>query len=197
MQKENLSTNDELLQMKSDYDNLKAGIDKQAIINRQLMEKVFLNKTNVLDSNRKTAMTSLSAAMLITLIVSYIKGIDLYLAGMIAAFYMLMLTSYALIYHRLGKIEYGTDNVLSTVSKLRKFKREYIIVNTVSWAILLGLMYLVFPEIKNTFRIPARGIAAIAIMCVTILAGICIQYFIDRKVLKTCDDIIDHLKDRS
>lgn len=197
MQKENLLINDELLQMKSDYDHLKADIGKQAIINRQLMETVFRNKTDVLDSNRKTSMASLGAAMLITLVVSYIRGIDMGLAGMIAAFYVLVLAGYALIYRRLGKIEYGTDNVLSTVTRLRKFKRNYMVVNTVSWVLLLGLMCLVFPEIQDTFRIPERGMAAIAVMCVAILAGICIQYFIDRKVLRTCDDIIDHLKDRS
>ena len=33
-------------------------------------------------------------------------------------------------------------------------------------------------------------------MCVAVLAGICIQYFMDRKVLKACDDIIDQLKEK-
>lgn len=197
MQKENLSMNDDLLQMKSDYDHLKTSMDKQAIINQQLMEMVFRNKANVLDSNKKTAMVSLGAAMFITLVVSYIRGIDMSLACMIAAFYVLVLVGYALIYSRLGKIEYSTDNVLSTVIRLRKFKRNYMIVNIVSWVLLLGLMCLVFPKIQDTFRIPEWGMAAIAVMCVAILAGISIQYFIDRKILRTCDDIINHLEDRS
>lgn len=197
MQNDNLSMNDELRQMKSDYEYLKADMDKQMIINRQLMETILRNNVSALDSNKRTTMVSFSAAILITLAVSYIKGLDMCLAGMIAAFYVLMLIGYVLIYHKLGKIEYGTDNVLSTVTKLKKFKQNYMIVNTVSWILVAVLMCFAFPEIHNTFRIPEHGIAAITFMCIAILVGICIQYFIDRKVLKACDDIINQLKDRS
>lgn len=197
MQNDNLSMYDELRQMKSDYEYLKADMDKQMIINRQLMEVVLRNNVGVLSSNRKTTMVSVSAALIITLAVSYIKGLDMWLAGILGAFYVLVLIGYIFIYHKLGKIEYGTDNVLSTVSRLREFKRNYMIVNTVLWVLVVGLMCLVFPEIYNTFRSPERGVAAIVFMCVAILAGVCIQYFVDRKVLIACDDIIDRLKDRS
>lgn len=195
MQNDNLSMYDDFQQMKSDYEHLKASMDKQTIINRQLMETVFRSKANVLDSNRRTAMLSAGAAILVTVLVSYIKGLDMRLAGMIAAFFVLMLIGYALIYRKLGKIEYGTDDLLSTVTRLRKFKRNYMIVNILSWALLIGIMCLVFPEIYNSFHNPEHGAVSIIFMCVAIFAGIGIQYFTDRKVLKTCDDIIDHLKE--
>ena len=194
MQNDNLSMYDELRQMKSDYDYLKADMDKQLIINQQLMELVLRNHVDVLDSNRRTTLAGVGAAILITLAASYIKGLDMSLAGMLAAFYVLLLMGYVFIYHKLGKIEYGADDLLSTVTRLRKFKRNYMIVNTVSWVLAIGLMCFIFPAIYNTFRVPERGIAAITFMCVAIFAGICIQYFIDRKVLRACDDIIKQLK---
>lgn len=197
MQNDNLSMHDELRQMKSDYEQLKAGMDRQTIINRQLLETVFRSKVGVLDSNRRTSVASLGAAMLITLIISYIKGLDMHLAGIIAAFFVLVLIGYVLIYRKLGKIEYGTDDILSTVTRLRKFKRSYMIVNVLSWVVLAGLMCFMLPEIHNTFSNPERGVAAIIFMCAAILAGIGIQYFTDRKILKACDDIISQLKDRS
>lgn len=194
MQNDNLSMYDELRQMKSDYDYLKADMDKQMIINRQLMELVLRNHVDVLDSNKRTTLAGVGAAILITLAASYIKGLDMCLAGMLAAFYVLLLMGYVFIYHKLGKIEYGADDLLSTVTRLRKFKRNYMIVNTVSWVLAIGLMCFIFPAIYNTFRVPERGIAAITFMCVAIFAGVCIQYFIDRKVLRACDDIIKQLK---
>lgn len=194
MQNDNLSMYDELRQMKSDYDYLKADMDKQLIINRQLMELVLRNHVDVLDSNRRTTLAGVGAAILIILAASYIKGLDMCLAGMLAAFYVLLLMGYVFIYHKLGKIEYGADDLLSMVTRLRKFKRNYMIVNTVSWVLAIGLMCFIFPAIYNTFRVPERGIAAITFMCVAIFAGICIQYFIDRKVLRACDDIIKQLK---
>ena len=192
-----LSLQNKPRQMRSNYAYQKAGMGNKTINNRKFMERVFRNKAGIRDSTGKAAMTSAGAAILITLVASRIRGLDMRLAGMIAAFYVLMLIGYALIYRKLGKVEYGTDNVLSTVTRLRRFKRNYMIANTVLWVLVIVLMCFLFPEIHNTFRIPERGIAAIAFMCVAVLAGICIQYFMDRKVLMACDEIIDQLKDRS
>ena len=197
MKNDNLSVQDELQQMKSDYEYLKADMDRQVVINRQLMEAVLRSDVGVLDSNRKNTVIGVGAAILVTLAVSYIRGLDMSLAGMIAALYVLMLIGYVLIYRKLGKIEVGTDNVLSTVTRLRKFKRNYMIVNTLSWVLVAGLMCFAFPEIRATFSTPWLGIAAVTFMGVAVLAGICIQYFVDRKVLGACDNIIDRLKDRS
>ncbi|MCI5718243.1 MAG: hypothetical protein MR292_07685 [Alistipes sp.] len=197
MKNDNLSVQDELQQMKSDYEYLKADMDRQVIINRQLIEAVLRSDVGVLDSNRKNTVIGVGAAILVTLAVSYIRGLDMSLAGMIAALYVLMLIGYVLIYRKLGKIEVGTDNVLSTVTRLRKFKRNYMIVNTLSWVLVAGLMCFAFPEIRATFSTSWLGIAAVTFMGVAVLAGICIQYFVDRKVLGACDDIIDRLKDRS
>lgn len=197
MKNDNLSVHDELQQMKSDYEYLKADMDRQVIINRQLMEAVLRSDVGVLDSNRKNTVIGVGAAILVTLAVSYIRGLDMSLAGMIAALYVLMLIGYVLIYRKLGKIEVGTDNVLSTVTRLRNFKRNYMIVNTLSWVLVAGLMYFAFPEIRATFSTPWLGIAAVIFMGVAVLAGICIQYFVDRNVLGACDDIIDRLKERS
>ena len=197
MQIDNLSMQEELRQMKADYDYLKADMDRQRIINRQLMERVLRDHVGVLDANRKTALASMGAAILITLAAAYVRGLDMCLAGMIAAFYALMLIGYVFIYHKLGKIESGTDNVLATVTRLRNFKRNYMIVNTGSWVLVAGLMCFLLPEIYDTFRMPEHGIATIAVMCAALLAGICSQYVMDRKVIKACNDIINHLKDRS
>lgn len=197
MKNDNLSVQDELQQMKSDYEYLKADMDRQVIINRQLMEAVLRSDVSVLDSNRKNTVIGVGAAILVTLAVSYIRGLDMSLAGMIAALYVLMLIGYVLIYRKLGKIEVGTDNVLSTVTRLRKFKRNYMIVNTLSWVLVAGLMCFAFPEIRATFSTSWLGIAAVTFMGVAVLAGICIQYFVDRNVLGACDDIIDRLKERS
>lgn len=197
MQNDNLSMYDELRQLKSDYECLKADMDTQVIINRQLMEQVLRNNIGVLDSDRRSAMIGVSAAILIVLGVSLIKGLDMWLAGMLVAFYLLLLIGYVVIYHKLGKIECGTDNILSTVVRLRKFKRNYMIVNTVSWVLAIGLICFLFPEIRNTFRTSEQGVAAMVFLCVAVLSGLCMQYFVDRKVLRACDGIIDHLKERS
>lgn len=197
MQNDNLSANDELRQMRSDYERLKTDMDKQTVISGQLMETVFRNKTGVLDSGRRSALTGAGAAILVTLALSYIKGLDGYLVGMTVAFYVLMMIGYVLVYRKLGKIEYGADSVLSTVTRLKSFKRNYLAVNILSWLLVAVLMGFLFPEIRKVFHTPEQGVAAMVFLGAALLAGAVAQYAMDRKVLRTCDDIIDRLQERS
>lgn len=192
MQNDNNTMQDGLRQMKSDYEHLKADMDRQTIINRQLMETVFRSKVGVLDSNKKTALAGIGAALVLTIAAAVTKGVSIYITGMLAALYIIMLAGYAYIYRKLGTIEYGTGDILSTVTRLRKFKRDYMAVNIVSWILAAGILCLILPAIHGSFR----GIPAAAFMCAAVLAGAVGQYFIDRKILRTCDDIIGHLKDR-
>ena len=83
------------------------------------------------------------------------------------------------------------------VEHIRKYKRNDNWENYAALVLVAGHVSLYIPAICDSVRIPARGVAAVAVMCVALLAGVGIQYFVDRRVLRACDDMIDHLKDRS
>ena len=128
--------------MKADYDYLKADMDRQRIINRQLMERVLRDHVGVLDANRKPALASMGAAILITLAAAYVRGLDMCLAGMIAAFYALMLIGYVFIYHKLGKIESGDRQRPRDGNQIKEFQtelhdRQYRLMGAGGWSHVL------------------------------------------------------------
>lgn len=193
MQNKEILKTDEFEQLQKEYACLKADFDKQKILNEQLVDKIFKKNVKVLDTNKKNSVFICVVAIMFVLLVAVIKGVDMKYAILPALLCLVIMVGYLILYHKLGRVEYGQDNILEMLIKMRKFKKNYMLLNGVLWLLSIGLMAFLIPVIYGSFTISLYGIIAIAFVCVIFIICIVIQYLIDKKVLKACDDIIDRL----
>ena len=193
MQNKEILKTDEFEQLQKEYACLKADFDKQKILNEQLVDKIFKKNVKVLDTNKKTSVFICVVAIMFVLLVAVINGVDMKYAILPALLCLVIMVGYLILYHKLGRVEYGQDSILEMLIKMRKFKKNYMLLNGVLWLLSIGLMTFLIPVIYGSFTISLYGIIAIAFVCVIFMICIVIQYLIDKKVLKACDDIIDRL----
>lgn len=193
MQNKEILKTDEFEQLQKEYACLKADFDKQKILNEQLVDKIFKKNVKVLDTNKKTSVFICVVAIMFVLLVAVINGVDMKYAILPALLCLVIMVGYLILYHKLGRVEYGQDSILEMLIKMRKFKKNYMLLNGVLWLLSIGLMAFLIPVIYGSFTISLYGIIAIAFVCVIFIICIVIQYLIDKKVLKACDDIIDRL----
>lgn len=193
MQNKEILKTDEFEQLQKEYACLKADFDKQKILNEQLVDKIFKKNVKVLDTNKKNSVFICVAAIIFVLLVAVINGVDMKYAILPALLCLVIMVGYLILYHKLGRVEYGQDSILEMLIKMRKFKKNYMLLNGVLWLLSIGLMAFLIPVIYGSFTISLYGIIAIAFVCVIFIICIVIQYLIDKKVLKACDDIIDRL----
>lgn len=194
MQNKEILKTDEFEQLQKEYACLKADFDKQKILNEQLVDKIFKKNVKVLDTNKNTSVFICVAAIIFVLLVAVVKGVDMKYAILPALLCLVIMVGYLILYHKLGRVEYGQDSILEMLIKMRKFKKNYMLLNGVLWLLSIGLMAFLIPVIYGSFTISLYGIIAIAFVCVIFIICIVIQYYlIDKKVLKACDDIIDRL----
>lgn len=193
MQNKEILKTDEFEQLQKEYACLKADFDKQKILNEQLVDKIFKKNVKVLDTNKKTSVFICVVAIMFVLLVAVINGVDMKYAILPALLCLVIMVGYLILYHKLGRVEYGQDSILEMLIKMRKFKKNYMLLNGVLWLLSIGLMTFLIPVIYGSFTISLYGIIAIAFVCVIFIICIVIQYLIDKKVLKACDDIIDRL----
>lgn len=193
MQNKEILKTDEFEQLQKEYACLKADFDKQKILNEQLVDKIFKKNVKVLDTNKNTSVFICVAAIIFVLLVAVVKGVDMKYAILPALLCLVIMVGYLILYHKLGRVEYGQDSILEMLIKMRKFKKNYMLLNGVLWLLSIGLMAFLIPVIYGSFTISLYGIIAIAFVCVIFIICIVIQYLIDKKVLKACDDIIDRL----
>lgn len=193
MQNKEILKTDEFEQLQKEYACLKADFDKQKMLNEQLVDKIFKKNVKVLDTNKKNSVFICVAAIIFVLLVAVINGVDMKYAILPALLCLVIMVGYLILYHKLGRVEYGQDSILEMLIKMRKFKKNYMLLNGVLWLLSIGLMAFLIPVIYGSFTISLYGIIAIAFVCVIFIICIVIQYLIDKKVLKACDDIIDRL----
>lgn len=193
MQNKEILKTDEFEQLQKEYACLKADFDKQKILNEQLVDKIFKKNVKVLDTNKKNSVFICVVAIMFVLLVAVINGVDMKYAILPALLCLVIMVGYLILYHKLGRVEYGQDSILEMLIKMRKFKKNYMLLNGVLWLLSIGLMAFLIPVIYGSFTISLYGIIAIAFVCVIFIICIVIQYLIDKKVLKACDDIIDRL----
>ena len=193
MQNKEILKTDEFEQLQKEYACLKADFDKQKILNEQLVDKIFKKNVKVLDTNKKTSVFICVVAIMFVLLVAVINGVDMKYAILPALLCLVIMVGYLILYHKLGRVEYGQDSILEMLIKMRKFKKNYMLLNGVLWLLSIGLMAFLIPVIYGSFTISLYGIIAIAFVGVIFIICIVIQYLIDKKVLKACDDIIDRL----
>ena len=71
---------EELEQMRLQYEALKEDIEKQKIINAEVMESIFRKNVGVLDSDRKLGVTVGIAAIPFVFAVCLLQGLDMWVA---------------------------------------------------------------------------------------------------------------------
>ena len=164
---------EELEQMRLQYEALKEDIEKQKIINAEVMESIFRKNVRVLDSDRKLGVTVGIAAIPFVFAVCLLQGLDMWVAYALSAVFLVQVVWYIILYRRLGSAVTGQGDILDTALRLREFRKGYVLMNTVLWALVLGVFVVMGIEIYNAWSTPLKGLAAVGILCMMAIAGIC------------------------
>ena len=152
---------EELEQMRLQYEALKEDIEKQKIINAEVMESIFRKNVGVLDSDRKLGVTVGIAAIPFVFAVCLLQGLDMWVAYALSAVFLVQVVWYIILYRRLGSAVTGQGDILDTALRLREFRKGYVLMNTVLWALVLGVFVVMGIEIYNAWSTPLKGLAAV------------------------------------
>ena len=185
--------NQELEQMRQDYADLKEQFDKQQIINEQLMHLAMKKDVRRVFLSKKTVPIGV-ALTIVAVILCFVQGFAWWLPLSIIIFGLIFFPGVFWAYKGIREDEIYNGDILSTTQALLKFKKRYI-------ALVAGIcLYFFAFVIVATLYMTSMNISAelmwrrgilIALLCVGTLA---LEYISARRLLKSCDDIIQRLQ---
>ncbi len=193
MNKEDIDINQELEQMRQDYAALKDRFDKQQIINEQLMQSAMKKDVKRLFLSKKS-VPAVIALLIIAVILCYFQGFDWWVPLSLIIYGLLTIPGVFWVYKGIREEDIYNGDILSTTEALRKFKKRYVILVTG-----ICILFFVF-VILATFYMTSMNISAelmwrrgiiIALLCV---ATISLEYYSAKRLLGSCDAIIERLK---
>lgn len=193
MNKEEFDINQELEQMRQDYADLKERFDKQQIINGQLMQNAMNRDVRRLFLSKKSLPAGV-ALTVVAVILCFVQGFAWWVPLSIIIFGLIFFPGAFWVYKDVREDDIYNGDILSTTRTLLKFKKRYI-------ALVAGICIYFFAfVIAATFYMTSMNISAelmwrrgiiIAVLCIGTLA---LEYISARRLLKSCDDIIERLQ---
>ena len=193
MNQEEHTVDRELEQMRQDYAALKERFDKQQILNDYLMQKAMKSDVRRLFLSKKTVPLGI-ALVIVALILCYVRRYEWWLPFSIVIYSLIVFPGVFWVYKGIREEDIYNGDILSTTKTLRAFKKRYVILVTgiciLFFAfVIVATLYMTSMNI-STELMWRRGIL-IALLCVGTIA---MEYYSAKRLLKSCDDIIDRLK---
>ena len=193
MNKEEFDINQELAHMRQDYADLKERFDKQQIVNEKLMEKAIHSDVRRLFLSKKLIPVGI-ALTVVAAVLCHIQGFAWWVTLTIVLFGLIFFPGIFWVYQGVREDEIYNSDILTTTGTLRNFKKRYISLEV--GICIYFFAYVVAATIYMTSLTISpelmwkRGII-IALLCVGTLA---LEYISAKRLLKSCDDIIDRLQ---
>ena len=193
MNKEEFDINQELEQMRQDYAHLKERFDKQQIINEQLIQNAMQKDVHRLFLSKKSLPFGVALAV-VAVVLCFVMGYPWWMPVSIIIYSLIFFPIVFWVYKGVREEEIYNGDILSTTETLLKFKKRNI-------ALVAGICIFFFAFViaatinMTTMNISTelmwrRGII-IAFLCIGTLA---LEYLSIRRLLKSCDDIIQRLQ---
>ena len=195
MQNEENMSSMELEQLRSEYAALRKMLDEQQIVNAELQKKAFRRNLGLMRMDKWSGIIGGAVAALAILVFVPIGGLDWWVIVAAIAYCLLVMAGVILIYRRADLSEDSGEDVLTRAVRLRRFKRNYVLVSVAGWIAAVALLVFavhIVPVLEGLLSISRRQAVGVLVWLVLICGFV--QYLWDRRILRVCDDVINHLE---
>ena len=193
MNQEERNIDHELEQMRQDYAALKEHYDKQQIVTDYLLQKAMKSDVNWLFMEMKLLPILSLFLIAITAAYTFIFGLD-FIAIALIAVTVLYIIGVIWLYQGVRKGDIYNGDILSTAETLRKFKRKYILREVILctyFAVFIIYAAFYLASMKMSRQMVLNRELILILICV---ATYVVEYFWAKRILKSCDGIIERLK---
>lgn len=192
-----IELNNDLKEMREQYNALKEHVDTQEIINDRLLRKTFKGHIESIHSvGWTTGLAGLFVIIASPFAFHYNPAFNMSWAFVIATdIMMLVCMGFTYFWHRkMDTSKIATQNLLEFAEEVKRLKLRYKMWMRMSFLIILPWLGWLCYEVYQKADSRELAIGFICAALIGAFIGMCIGLALDRKVLRHCNNIIDELK---
>lgn len=193
MNDEHLEISEELRQLREDYSTIKKELEREKIVNEELLDSTFKRNVRTIMGDKKLSIIAgLIAAFLLPMIGFLFAAPFKYIA--ILEIYVLALTSvYILFYKKYDFNMIPSFDVLNASRMMKEFKKSYTHMIFISWSVAIAILVSFCPMIIKAWSTPLKAICAISFLVIVLVVCLFLEYHYSKKIIDSCDSIIKRL----
>ena len=184
----------ELQELKSEYNDLKETLNKQRIVNQELLEQIRKQKTSFIgkDLTKRMSMDIITIPMII--VICHAVGWPIWFAVAVSIWALIDLVAVLVGRKKFDSRKMLDDDVLTAAKTVKEYKRFYHLSMVVGAIPAVALVAFVLIRIYAQSAPDDNMLLPTAIYIFACLAGILLSIKTYRKKMEACDNLIDSLE---
>jgi hypothetical protein len=187
----------ELQELKSEYNDLKETLNKQRIVNKELLEQIRKQKTSFIgkDLAKRMSLDIITIPMII--VICHSVGWPIWFAVAVSIWALIDLIAVLVGRKKFDTRKMLDDDVLTAAKTVKEYKRFYHLSVVVGAIPAVALVAFVLIRIYTQSAPDENMLFPTAIYIFTCVAGILFSVKTYRKKMEACDNLIDSLENKS
>ena len=184
----------ELQELKSEFNDLKETLNKQRIVNKELLEQIRKQKTSFIgkDLTKRMSMDIITIPMII--VICHAVGWPVWFAVAVSIWALIDLVAVLVVREKFDTRNMLDDDVLTAAKTVKEYKRFYHLSVVVGAIPAVALVAFVLIRIYTQSASDDNMLLPTAIYIFACLAGILLSVKTYRKKMEACDSLIDSLE---
>ena len=184
----------ELQELKSEYNDLKETLNKQRIVNKELLEQIRKQKTSFIgkDLTKRMSMDIITIPMII--VICHAVGWPVWFAVAVSIWALIDLIAVLVGRKKFDTRKMLDDDVLTAAKTVKEYKRFYHLSVVVGAIPAVALVAYVRIRIHTQSTPDENMLFPTAIYIFTCVAGVLFSVKTYRKKMEACDKLIDSLE---
>ena len=184
----------ELQELKSEFNDLKETLNKQRIVNQELLEQIRKQKTSFIgkDLTKRMSMDIITIPMII--VICHAVGWPIWFAVAVSIWALIDLVAVLVGRKKFDTQKMLDDDVLTAAKTVKEYKRFYHLSVVVGAIPAVALVAFVLIRIYTQSASDGNMMFPTAIFIFAFLAGILLSVKTYRKKMEACDNLIDSLE---
>lgn len=184
----------ELQELKSEYNDLKETLNKQRIVNQELLEQIRKQKTSFIgkDLTKRMSMDIITIPMII--VICHAVGWPIWFAVAVSIWALIDLVAVLVGRKKFDTRKMLDDDVLTAAKTVKEYKRFYHLSVVVGAIPAVALVAFVLIRIYTQSAPDENMLFPTAIYIFTCVAGVLYAVKTYRKKMEACDNLIDSLE---
>ena len=187
----------ELQELKSEFNDLKETLNKQRIVNQELLEQIRKQKTSFIgkDLTKRMSMDIITIPMII--VICHAVGWPIWFAVAVSIWALIDLVAVLVGRKKFDTRKMLDDDVLTAAKTVKEYKRFYHLSVVVGAIPAVALVAFVLIRIYTQSAPDENMLFPTAIYIFTCVAGVLFSVKTYRKKMEACDNLIDSLENKS
>ena len=184
----------ELQELKSEFNDLKETLNKQRIVNKELLAQVQKQKTSFIgkDLAKRMSMDIITIPMII--VICHAIGWPMWFAAAVSIWALIDLLAVLVGRKRFDTQKMLDDDVLTVAKTVKEYKRFYHLSMVVGAIPAVALVAFILIRIYTQSAPDENMLFPTAIYIFTCVAGVLFSVKTYRKKMEACDNLIDSLE---